>query len=106
MRAMSNPSNSVEWPEWNARPRLVDPRQRTEITSKNLLTYRSGLTYGDAMPAHRASPRGRRGGDIDSHVTPDDWIAGLAALPLIDQPGRHSTWPLHRVARIAHRAHR
>ena len=27
------------------------------------------------------------GGDIDSHVAPDDWIAGLAALPLIDQPG-------------------
>jgi CubicO group peptidase (beta-lactamase class C family) len=27
------------------------------------------------------------GGDIDSEVLPDDWIARLAALPLIDQPG-------------------
>jgi CubicO group peptidase (beta-lactamase class C family) len=25
--------------------------------------------------------------EIDSHLTPDEWIAGLAALPLIDQPG-------------------
>jgi CubicO group peptidase (beta-lactamase class C family) len=27
------------------------------------------------------------GGDIDSEIHPDDWIARLAALPLIDQPG-------------------
>ncbi len=27
------------------------------------------------------------GGAIDSEVLPDDWIARLAALPLIDQPG-------------------
>jgi CubicO group peptidase (beta-lactamase class C family) len=27
------------------------------------------------------------GGDIDSTVPPDDWVTGLAALPLIDQPG-------------------
>jgi CubicO group peptidase (beta-lactamase class C family) len=27
------------------------------------------------------------GGEVDSHVAPDDWIARLAALPLIDQPG-------------------
>ena len=27
------------------------------------------------------------GADIDSTVAPDDWIARLAALPLIDQPG-------------------
>ena len=27
------------------------------------------------------------GGDIDSHVAPDDWIARLAQLPLIGQPG-------------------
>src|SRR5262249_33566609 len=28
------------------------------------------------------------GADIDSAVPPDEWIARLAALPLIDQPGR------------------
>jgi CubicO group peptidase (beta-lactamase class C family) len=27
------------------------------------------------------------GGDIDSHVAPDDWIARLAQMPLIGQPG-------------------
>jgi CubicO group peptidase (beta-lactamase class C family) len=27
------------------------------------------------------------GGQIDSHLTPDEWIAALATLPLIDQPG-------------------
>jgi CubicO group peptidase (beta-lactamase class C family) len=27
------------------------------------------------------------GGAIDTNVVPDDWIARLAALPLIDQPG-------------------
>ena len=29
----------------------------------------------------------RSAGDIDSHVAPDDWIARLAQLPLIGQPG-------------------
>ena len=27
------------------------------------------------------------GGDIDSDVAPDEWIARLAQLPLIGQPG-------------------
>src|SRR5262249_8877407 len=32
------------------------------------------------------------GGDIDSHVLPDDWVAGLARLPLIAQPGTLMTY--------------
>ena len=65
----------------------TDPAER-HITFEDLLTHRSGLTYGDwhsgplAQAHHDAL-----GGTIDSEVLPDDWIARLAALPLIDQPG-------------------
>ena len=61
---------------------------RQAITFEDLLTHRAGLTYGDF---HRepiaAAYRRALGGDIDTDVRPDDWIAALAALPLIDQPG-------------------
>ncbi|QUD87316.1 serine hydrolase domain-containing protein [Phenylobacterium montanum] len=58
------------------------------ITFEDLLTHRAGLTYGDfhTGPLARAYAEAL-GGDIDSHASPGDWIAGLAALPLIDQPG-------------------
>ncbi|MGE0813436.1 MAG: serine hydrolase domain-containing protein [Vicinamibacterales bacterium] len=58
------------------------------ITIEDLLSHRSGLTYGAAHAPHIASAfREALGGDIDSEVPPDQWIAALAALPLIDQPG-------------------
>ena len=58
------------------------------ITFEDLLTHRSGLTYG----AWHQGPIGAAhhqalGADIDSDVPPEAWIAGLARLPLIDQPG-------------------
>ena len=58
------------------------------ITFGDLLTHRSGLTYGEF---HRG-PIGRAcadalGGTIDNALGPDQWIARLAALPLVDQPG-------------------
>ncbi len=58
------------------------------ITFEDLLTHRSGLTYGDPHrnPINRAY-REALGGDIDTDVAPDQWIANLARLPLIDQPG-------------------
>ena len=58
------------------------------ITFRDLLTHTSGLTYGafHTGPISNAYEEAL-GGEIDSHVAPDDWIAGLAALPLIDQPG-------------------
>jgi CubicO group peptidase (beta-lactamase class C family) len=58
------------------------------ITFEDLLTHRSGLTYADFHrgPIARVY-REALGGDIDSHVAPDEWIANLAKLPLIDQPG-------------------
>jgi CubicO group peptidase (beta-lactamase class C family) len=58
------------------------------ITFEDLLTHRSGLTYGTFHTGPIADAYLEvLGGDIDSHVTPDAWIAGLATLPLIDQPG-------------------
>ena len=58
------------------------------ITVDDLLTHRSGLTYGAFHPGPLEQAHDRAlGGDIDSSVAPDDWIAALALLPLIDQPG-------------------
>jgi CubicO group peptidase (beta-lactamase class C family) len=58
------------------------------ITFDDLLTHRSGLTYGDL---HRsplcAAYRERLGGDIDTDLAPDEWIRRLAKLPLVAQPG-------------------
>jgi CubicO group peptidase (beta-lactamase class C family) len=68
----------------------LDETDATErpITFGDLLTHRSGLTYGDF---HRG-PIGPAyadalGGQIDNALSPDEWIARLADLPLIDQPG-------------------
>ena len=67
------------------------------ITFRHLLTHTSGLTYAafQTGPIAKAYEEAL-GGEIDSHVAPDDWIARLAALPLIDEPGNgfhygHST---------------
>jgi len=58
------------------------------ITFEDLLTHRSGLTYGDFYPGAIATAyREALGGDIDTDLPPDAWIAALAELPLIDQPG-------------------
>jgi CubicO group peptidase (beta-lactamase class C family) len=78
------------------------------ITFEDLLTQRSGLTYGDfhSGPIRKAH-EDALGGSIDSEVAPDDWVARLASLPLIDQPGAafhygHSTDLLgFLIARIA-----
>lgn len=66
----------------------TDPAAKS-ITFDDLLTHRSGFTYAGfhSGPIARAYDEAM-GGDIDSEVMPDDWIARLASLPLIDQPGR------------------
>ncbi|MDB5438165.1 MAG: hypothetical protein JWM33_592 [Caulobacteraceae bacterium] len=64
------------------------PAERA-ITFGDLLTHRAGFTYGAFHPDPlRTAYRQALGADIDSHLTPDQWIAGLATLPLLDQPGR------------------
>ena len=66
----------------------TEPAERP-ITFEDLLTHRSGLTYGDFHRGPIAAAYSEAlGGDIDSDVPPHEWIARLAALPLIDQPGR------------------
>jgi CubicO group peptidase (beta-lactamase class C family) len=77
----------------------LDDTERAEraITFEDLLTHRSGITYGAFWPGPLATAYHEAlGADIDSAVAPDAWIARLAALPLIEQPGRtlhygHST---------------
>lgn len=63
------------------------PAER-EITFRDLLTHRSGLTYHDFHPGPLAEAGfAALGGHLDNDLSPDAWIAALAALPLIDQPG-------------------
>lgn len=78
MRVLRSPAGSLDDTVAAHRP----------ITIGDLLTHRSGLTYGGFW----TGPLGHAyaealGGDIDSEIAPDDWIRRLAALPLIDQPG-------------------
>jgi CubicO group peptidase (beta-lactamase class C family) len=78
MRVLRSPTGPLNQTDPAARP----------ITFEDLLTHRSGLTYGDFHAGPIAGVyKAVLGGDIDSHVRPDDWIAGLASLPLLDQPG-------------------
>jgi CubicO group peptidase (beta-lactamase class C family) len=65
----------------------TDPAERP-ITFEDLLTHRAGFTYADFHRGPIAQAyREALGGDIDSDVAPDDWMARLAKLPLIGQPG-------------------
>jgi CubicO group peptidase (beta-lactamase class C family) len=58
------------------------------ITFRDLMAHTSGLTYGafHTGPISKAYEEAL-GGEVDSQVAPDDWIARLAAIPLIDGPG-------------------
>jgi CubicO group peptidase (beta-lactamase class C family) len=78
MRVLRSPTGPLDRTDPAARP----------ITFEDLLTHRSGITYGAFWPGPLAKAYDEAlGGDIDSEVAPDDWIARLATLPLIDQPG-------------------
>lgn len=78
MRVLRNAAGPLDLTDEAARP----------ITFEDLLTHRAGLTYGDFQSGALAGAYAEAlGGDIDSTVPPDAWIAGLASLPLIDQPG-------------------
>jgi len=78
MRVLRDPEGPLEETDEATRP----------ITFRDLLTHRSGLTYGDFHrgPIARASAE-TLGAQIDNRLAPDEWIARLATLPLIDQPG-------------------
>jgi CubicO group peptidase (beta-lactamase class C family) len=78
MRVLRDPNGPLDQTDDATRP----------ITFRDLLTHRSGLTYGDF---HRgpigAAHAETLGPSIDNPLTPDEWIARLATLPLVDQPG-------------------
>ena len=78
MRVLRSPADELN---------QTNPAERL-ITFEDLLTHRSGLTYGDfhSGPIAKAYKEAL-GADIDSEVLPDNWIARLVSLPLIDQPG-------------------
>src|SRR5262245_32387506 len=78
MRVLRHPDGPLDQTDAAARP----------VTFGDLLTHRSGLTYGEFHrgPIARAYADAL-GSEIDNDLDPDDWIARLATLPLIDQPG-------------------
>ena len=58
------------------------------ITILDLLTHRAGFTYSDFQTGKlKDDYRKLLGGDIDSELTNEQWINGLASLPLVSQPG-------------------
>ena len=78
MRVLRDPNGPLDETGDAARP----------ITFRDLLTHRSGLAYGEFYqgPIRRAHAE-VLGPQIDNPLSPDAWIARLATLPLIDQPG-------------------
>jgi CubicO group peptidase (beta-lactamase class C family) len=78
LRVLRHPEGALDECDEAARP----------ITFRDLLTQRSGLTVGDFHrgPIARAYASAL-GTQIDNPMTPDEWIARLGSLPLIDQPG-------------------
>ena len=78
MRVLRHPDGPLDETDDAARP----------ITFRDLLTHRSGLTYGDFHrgPIARAHAE-TLGPEIDNPLTPEAWIERLSTLPLIDQPG-------------------
>jgi CubicO group peptidase (beta-lactamase class C family) len=78
LRVLRDPNGPLDQTDAAERP----------ITFGDLLTHRSGLTYGEFHrgPIARACAE-VLGGQIDNALNPDEWIARLGTLPLIDQPG-------------------
>src|SRR5882672_435650 len=78
LRVLRDPNGPLDETEAAERP----------ITFGDLLTHRSGLTYGDFHrgPIARACAEAL-GETIDNTLGPDEWIARLGTLPLVDQPG-------------------
>ena len=61
---------------------------RRTITILDLLTHRAGFTYGGFQQGKLKDDYFRiLGGDIDNDLTNEEWVNGLAKLPLVSQPG-------------------
>ena len=58
------------------------------ITVLDLLTHRAGFTYSEFQQGKlKEDYLQALGGDIDSELSHEQWINGLASLPLLNQPG-------------------
>ncbi|HKC37132.1 MAG TPA: serine hydrolase domain-containing protein [Chitinophagaceae bacterium] len=58
------------------------------ITILDLLTHRAGFTYSGFQRGKLKDDYDKvLGGDIDTELTNEQWISGLASLPLASQPG-------------------
>jgi CubicO group peptidase (beta-lactamase class C family) len=58
------------------------------ISFRDLLTHRAGVSYGDFhLGPIGAAYAEQLGPTIDNALSPDAWVARLATLPLVDQPG-------------------
>jgi len=59
------------------------------ITILDLLTHRAGFTYSGFHKGKLKDDYDKvLGADIDSELTNEQWINGLASLPLVSQPGK------------------
>ena len=75
---------------------LVDPNgsldntvaARRAITIDDLMTHRSGLAYGFSV----GGPISRAYGQVSLRRDQDQWLAEVAALPLLHQPGERLTY--------------
>jgi CubicO group peptidase (beta-lactamase class C family) len=78
LRVLRDPDGPLDRTDASGRP----------ITFGDLLTHRSGLSYAEFHSGPIGSAYAAAlGGQIDNVLAPDEWIARLATLPLIDQPG-------------------
>jgi CubicO group peptidase (beta-lactamase class C family) len=58
------------------------------ITVLDLLTHRAGFSYSDFQKGKLKEDYLKfLGGDIDTELTNEQWVNGLAGLPLVSQPG-------------------
>jgi CubicO group peptidase (beta-lactamase class C family) len=75
---------------------LVDPTGSLDdtvpadraITIDDLMTHRSGLAYSFSVPG----PISRAYAQVSLRQDQDDWLAEVAALPLVHQPGNRLTY--------------
>lgn len=76
-KVLKSPSAAITETEAPQRP----------ITFRDLLTQRAGLSYRDFSTGSLAAAYAELGGQIDNPLPPDEWVARLASLPLVTQPG-------------------
>jgi CubicO group peptidase (beta-lactamase class C family) len=81
------------FPQFGKMKVLINQQDEYENANKNitvldLLTHRAGFTYSGFQKGKlKEDYLEKLGGDIDTEITLEEWVNGLASLPLISQPG-------------------